>query len=515
MSVSSNIEIFLTIFGWTLYDIIWDAIGEIGLAYLPFVSLFIKNIGGPIQSQEAKDASTTSLRRIEIGIFSMLTVIVLCVQPVMTIKFTGLNYTKACQAGTPKSVTGGKTGTTYDTTFTSATLGGGSPAIPIWWYAVLAVTGGLNDAIITAIPCTTDIRTVQVTIKNERIKNPHLRRQVQQFVNDCYWYADEAFHRKHMKLPKGMDADDTNWIGSEFFVKNVYKDIQAKSEIEGFLYDKDRDLEYDPRVHIPKYGKPTCEQWWTGKGHVKGVGLRDSLKGQIKTGVLTKFKKVVGKVSGKSKAEIENIAIKSLVTREKTTFNGYAGLQDYNDFSLSNTLNSLAGTAGGWLKGATHFPRIYMIKISAPIVQSVVLMLIYTLMPFYFWFSSYDMGKIVFMSIIVFSIKFWTVLWAIAHWLDNNLITALDPGWYELTVNAAFNGALQNNMVVKQVIDFITSSLFVAMPLFWTGLLGWAGYKIGSEISRFSTDLNSPSGDAGAKGGKAGFDSATSIFKKK
>ena len=118
------------------------------------------------------------------------------------------------------------------------------------------------------------------------------------------------------------------------------------------------------------------------------------------------------------------------------------------------------------------------------------------------------------MSIIVFSIKFWTVLWAIAHWLDNNLITALDPGWYELTVNAAFNGALQNNMVVKQVIDFITSSLFVAMPLFWTGLLGWAGFEVGRQITAFHDEMNKPSGEAGAKGGKKGLDSAENIFKK-
>ena len=68
--------------------------------------------------------------------------------------------------------------------------------------------------------------------------------------------------------------------------------------------------------------------------------------------------------------------------------------------SLGNIANSAAATAGAVLESVSFYPAMYMMKMAAPIIQAVVLMLIYMLMPFYFWFSSYDVGKVIFMSII-------------------------------------------------------------------------------------------------------------------
>ncbi len=114
MSVSTYLELYLTLFGWHMYSVFWDIILDTGIAYMPFVGMFLHNIAEPIKSQEAKDASSTSLRRIEIDIFVMFTVIVLAVQPFMTLKYDGMSYTKACSS--VGAVQAGKTGTTYDTT---------------------------------------------------------------------------------------------------------------------------------------------------------------------------------------------------------------------------------------------------------------------------------------------------------------------------------------------------------------------------------------------------------------
>ncbi|MCK5662323.1 MAG: hypothetical protein KAI17_02505 [Thiotrichaceae bacterium] len=71
MSVSSYLELYLAIFGWYMFDQIWVILKETGLAYLPFIGMFLRNIAEPIASQDAKDAASTSLRRIEIDIISM------------------------------------------------------------------------------------------------------------------------------------------------------------------------------------------------------------------------------------------------------------------------------------------------------------------------------------------------------------------------------------------------------------------------------------------------------------
>ncbi len=512
MNVSSYLELYLTLFGWHMYSVFWDILMDTGIAYMPFVGMFLRNIIEPIKSQDAKDASITSLKRIEIDIFIMFTVIVLAVQPFISIKYNGLNYTKACTAkgvaaGTVKA---GKTGTSYDSTFTKASLGGGSVKAPIWWYGALAIIGGFNDAAILKIPCSADIRLLEVKLENARVKDPHLRRQVQQFHKDCYSRARASFldNPDKYKLPKGMDPKNIDWMGSSYFVGGLYKDIQSQQEIVGFKYNKARDQKYyNPKVYIPVNGRPTCQQWWTGAGHNKKLGLRDALKGQIEKDTMDQL---YLKFGGTNKAIVDKRAIRSLISREKLNFSGLRNLNTYNDLRIGNTYNSAVATAGGLLESISFYPKMYMLKTAAPIIQATILMLIYMLLPFYFVFSSYDMGKMIFMTIIIFSVKFWTVLWAVAHWLDNNLLDALMPGM----LLSATDALTQNNIVVKMVINFVTGALFVVIPVFWSGLLTWAGHKVGNAMSQSMDNMGKSSGSAGSGGGSATAGAAKSAVKK-
>lgn len=171
MSVGTYLELYLTVFGWTMYGELWEIMNETSLAYLPFIAMLVRNIVGPYRSQEAKDASITSLRRIEVDVVAMLTVIVLATQPYLDVNVNNLSYTRACTTSA-STVTGGNTGKTYDAEFTQMTLGGGTARVPVWWYAVLAFTGGFSDAAILAIPCTTDIRAMKYGIENSRIEDP-------------------------------------------------------------------------------------------------------------------------------------------------------------------------------------------------------------------------------------------------------------------------------------------------------------------------------------------------------
>ena len=474
MSVSTYLEIYLAQFGWSLYTMLWGIIVESGLAYLPFIGMFLRNIVEPIKSQEAKDASSTSLRRIEIDAATMFTVIVLAVQPFLSINSAHLNYTKACANNNP--VSGGNTGTTYDDTFTQVAMGGTQARMPIWWYGVLAVTGGINDAAIVGIPCSTDIRLISYKITNARIEDPQLRNQVRQFYHDCYTPALTLFLDHNQAYPNHLPKEDLNWLGAEFFINGAYQTQRARSTVPGFSYDATRDLEYNPKIYIPQDGKPTCAQWWTGQGHSNQIGLRQALIGQVDAPFLADFETALAAMKGKSKQEVDDIALKTLIKREDTYFNGLQDLSLYNKNSLANAANSAAATVGGFMEAVSFYPSMYMMKTAAPVIQAVILMLIYMLMPFYMLFSSYHIGKIVFMSILVFSVKFWTVLWAVAHWLDNHLLEAIKPSWYQLDLT-------QNNMVASLVIDFVTAGLFVIVPLFWSGLLGWAGHRVGSEMA--------------------------------
>ena len=232
MSVTSYLELYLAIFGWYMYDEIWLIFNDTGIAYLPFIGMFIKNIIEPLKSQEAKDAAGTSLKRIEIDIAAMLTVIVLATQPFMTLTFGGLNYVKACPTVT--SVTAGASGTTYDKSFegTLATIGDGNVKVPIWWYGVIAISGGINNAIILRIPCDADLRFLKYRLNSSRIKSPKLRRETQKFFNHCFAPAIDDYVEKN----EIADIGNTNdiWLGSKHLVDNLYGNYRSKSEIIGF-----------------------------------------------------------------------------------------------------------------------------------------------------------------------------------------------------------------------------------------------------------------------------------------
>ncbi|MCH9663451.1 MAG: conjugal transfer protein TraG N-terminal domain-containing protein, partial [Gammaproteobacteria bacterium] len=151
MFVSSYLELYLALFGWHLYSVFWGIALETGLAYLPFIGLLFRNFYEPARSQEAKDASGTSLRRMELDVVVVFSVIVLSAQPLLPINYSGMNFTVACtSSGTAANgtVSAGSTGTSYDATFTQSALGGSTQRIPIWWMGVNAISNAFNNAAI-------------------------------------------------------------------------------------------------------------------------------------------------------------------------------------------------------------------------------------------------------------------------------------------------------------------------------------------------------------------------------
>jgi hypothetical protein len=184
------------------------------------------------------------------------------------------------------------------------------------------------------------------------------------------------------------------------------------------------------------------------------------------------------------------------VTREEPYFNGLRDLDAYNDTVADKGISAVA-LVGSIIGSAAYYPAMYMVKSAAPVIQATMLMMIYMLLPFFFVLSSYNIGKIIFMSIIIFSVKFWTVLWAIAHWLDNNLIDALIPNFLASLTGGA------DSLLMRFVVGFVITGLFVSMPIFWSGLLTWAGHRVGSQINSSSEKMQSGAKSAGEKGGNA------------
>lgn len=510
MSVSSYLELYLSVFGWRMFDSLWDILTSTGLAYLPFIGMLLRNSILPMYKQDFKEASTTSLRGIELDVALMLTVVVLATQPVLDLTLTNLSYTKAC-SGTA-AVSGGTTGTTYDTSFSTATLGGSQAQVPIWWYGVLAISNGVNDAAIASIPCSADIRLLTYKMHNSTLTDPRLRNQVQLFYNDCYQYAMGRFLDTQTAYPSTLPTEDLYWPGSTFLQNTFYDQKRASTGIPGFPYSATRDLEYDPAIEIPTYGKPTCNEWWNGTGaSTPADGLRQAILNQYDPALLTDVETTVTGMTAKTQTEVDDIAVKTLINKEQAHFNGLENLPNYNDTGHF-LINGISGSIGSVIESLSFYPKMYMVKVAAPIIQAMVLMIIYTLLPLILVISSYDIGVMTTLSIILFSVKFWTVLWAITHWLDNHLLVALQPGaWYQF--HQLVNGNITS--IPETMINFVTGLMFVGLPIVWSGMLSWAGVRVGNEISEFSKDNFGQANATGASGVSVARDTIVRGLKKK
>jgi len=56
----------------------------------------------------------------------------------------------------------------------------------------------------------------------------------------------------------------------------------------------------------------------------------------------------------------------------------------------------------------------------------------------------------------------------------------------------------------RMLLNMITMSLYLGLPLLWSGIMGWAGLSVGRTIDIATQPLRSPIQDAGAQGGSLG-----------
>ncbi len=481
IGVQSYPELYTMLLGWNLYDQIWDLLSQSGLAYLPFIGIVLRNMAQPYTSQETKDAGSTSLRRMEIDFIGTLLFIFFGVSPAFVLDPSLVSYTPLCPVdGKSDTVHPGNTGTTYDSAFTLPTT---ETRVPIWWYAVMAMSEGITSAANTMVACVPNLRSMVTQADMARITDTELKQEVANFEKDCYipartQYQADLHTNANTLFVINSDIseygeDDTEWAGSRGFNQTYYQTQKASKPVKGFLYDPNQDINADTNQDSPPaYGTPTCYEWWNDSEN----GLKARLENVMPTNFWNEFAAKVG--DEKTRDDL----LKSIL------FNN-TGYDKANNMIGDVGYSHLAAGLGQWFHQLEAYPKLYAAAESAPIIQALLLLMVYAFLPLALVFTGYKPAAFISGAVIIFSLIFWNFIWHLVSWTDTALMDALYG-------NSWFSHQSPNATLV----DMITGTLIIVAPLFWFSFMGSMGVAVGNLVTAAFSTLNKTGEESAAKG---------------
>lgn len=499
MTVDTPLALYTTLFGWQFYNTIWDALVGSGIAFLPFLGMLIDNF---VESRTDGDLTEARPRiavtRVETQLILMMLVIVLAAQPNA---LTSLSPTTVSWVPPPSILNNLEAVVTVDAndvadqhTYGDNGFSGyaGLTAVPVpfWWYAVQAVSQGLNRAIVDEFPRAEGIRDVDQVARLINISDPALRAETSDFYTQCYVPARSRFDAERPNIG-ATPAEDTQWIGSNYFTVNYYDEIRAAQSVKDFPYQAGRDTEW-PTATAPSNGKPFCNDWWVG---TTGPSLRERLLDQVDVSTVGfggGFLPMLAAATGGllTGAAAEEVAIRKLLSNSPPAFSN----QDFREARQSNGLTAFGKnmTAEVGTLGAATFFNIAtdVLLFGAPMVQPLLLLGIFALLPFGMVASSYSLRFMVIGAVAIFAINFWTVLWYIAGWVDDQLIKSM---WPDVGVIESFFMSDQflgtSGMAKRSMLDMVTASMYFVFPVLFTAIMVWAGIRGAGAVDKFSGSL--------------------------
>ncbi|EHO8302371.1 conjugal transfer protein TraG N-terminal domain-containing protein, partial [Escherichia coli] len=142
------------------------------------------------------------------------------------------------------------------------------------------------------------------------------------------------------------------------------------------------------------------------------------------------------------------------------------------------------------------FPAFDAMRQALPMVQSILLMAVYIMLPLILAFAAYEFSTLITLTFVVFALNFLTFWWELARWLDSWMLTAL----YSSDTHSRVNMMGLQNTSDDIIMNFVMGTMFIVLPAMWLGALTWAGINIGDGINRGISNGVNQAQEAGSKG---------------
>ncbi len=193
-----------------------------------------------------------------------------------------------------------------------------------------------------------------------------------------------------------------------------------------------------------------------------------------------------------------------------TIINNAPAVWSNNDLVANNTgTTGIIGTAANFVKGglaaggvvtASALLSVAMTVMlqAMPMIQALVLLGIYALLPLVIVLSRYSLGFLTTGALAIFTVKFWSALWYLAMWVDQNLMQSMYPD------TSVFLQSFMNpgeHDIKRLLLNMLTIIFYLGLPVLWSGMMAWAAVHVGRSLDAGTAILRSPVQDAGRHGG--------------
>lgn len=541
MPVGSTIELYTLILGWFLYDGLWGIFVNSGIAIIPFVAVII-NVLLETRDSQIEVSSAGLVRILETRIYTMLFVVFMAVQPMINVNPYNTVYTQTrCMVNTSGDVYKdvrflfhGLSESSHDTSSHqyAVMLDGRTPEAPLWWYLVTRLSHAVTQAARQELPCSADLRVMSAGLQNLSVKNTVLRDEVRDFTNDCWQPALNLFGRNRPheddlpnRFKDGKILEDISWPGSDYFHSNpaYYETLRPKRANPAFPYSEVRDDVILSEALADGSGFPTCWEWWKGVSPTASAsggtnyGLRARLLEDLKSGPLADD---CGDCTGAwwkfwsadkfNSIQRDDALIKTAMNNSKndtalemTNANrDFGGVAGGTVDTMVRNVKRRVGAIGMVMGSAKKATETEIVRQTAPIIQAIILLVFTVVLPLLMIIGGYSIQSLVALTMLEFSIIFWTFLFSLAAWVDNFLLTGLLSSAGSNMVSfmdtiAGPAGAL-DALTPMLVISWVSWALYTLVPLSFTYFLGVVGVRAGANIARA---IEGDSASIGRQGG--------------
>ncbi|MCZ2099306.1 MAG: conjugal transfer protein TraG N-terminal domain-containing protein, partial [Anaerolineae bacterium] len=345
------LEYYLTLVAWIVNNGIWSILVASGVFALPFVAITIQEwLRARAEGADEGNKGVLSSMRIENRVWVAIVVILFAGIPFIPVDLSTIRFdttrSAQCQVNIPQPANTG-----WSNAYT--TLNNQSALVPVWWFAMHALSKAVTGAAVAAIPCGTDLRQMRMDVDATRINDPVLAQEVGDFVHDCYAPSRAKLFMSRPTL-SDEQMNDVTWIGSSYFLGNpgFYDTYHSNTPRTAWPYDATRDAGL---AQVDSGGGyPTCRQWWSDGSS----GLRSRLLAQVDPDLLTRLGRWAGFLS---QNEVNDSVVRAVVSPRQQKMNQGSVYTDYGgqiEKTLPNIVTRGAGDLGMTMGALGIFPAM-------------------------------------------------------------------------------------------------------------------------------------------------------------